>query len=166
MENLCSLPDFRDADVVFLYVSFRSEVETIPLIEHCLRMGKQVVVPLVAEKSQLLPYRIVSKEHDLAPGAFGILEPVADRCQLVDPRTLQVVLVPGSVFDEHGGRFGYGGGYYDRFLVDMAPQARRIGLAFDLQVVGAIPLAPHDQQLDALVTESRVLDFSRHKRQD
>jgi 5-formyltetrahydrofolate cyclo-ligase len=69
--------------------------------------------------------------------------------------------MPGSVFDLRGGRLGYGGGFYDRFLQTAAPQALRIGLAYDLQVVAAVPLQRHDQQLDYLVTETRTIRVDR-----
>ncbi len=153
--------EFQRAELIFLYVNFRSEVETFPLIKKCLLEGKQVVVPLVAPESKLIPYRIVDLEKDLTPGAFGIQEPIVSRCEFIQPDKLDLVVLPGSVFDERGGRMGYGGGFYDRFLANEAPQAKRIGLAFDLQVVEAMPLAPHDQLVDKLVTESRMQSFKR-----
>ncbi len=165
-KNLWQLPDFQSAKRVFLYVNFRSEVETSSLIKRCLMEGKEVAVPLVAPKSQLIPYRITDRAKDLAPGAFGIPEPIVDQCERVNPGSLDLIVLPGSAFDARGGRMGYGGGYYDRFLVNAAPQAKRIGLAFDLQVVASIPLAPHDQLLDVVVTESRVLSDLRMKTDD
>ncbi len=78
----------------------------------------------------------------------------------VAPQEIETILLPGSVFDERGGRFGYGGGYYDRFLAKV-PKARRIGLAFDLQVVAEAPLQEHDELLDLVVTESRIIRGNR-----
>ena len=72
-----------------------------------------------------------------------------------------MVVVPGSVFDRRCGRYGYGGGYFDRFLSIEAPQALRIGLAFSLQVLPEIPLKTHDQRMDIIVTENEILRCNR-----
>ncbi len=160
-ERLLALPEFSASRSVFAYVSFRSEVETLDLIAHCLKKGVAVSVPLtLVEEHRLLAHAITDPSRDLAPGYCGIPEPLTT-LPLVDPASIEVAVVPGSVFDTRGGRLGYGGGYYDRFLHNAAPQALRIGLAFDLQVVGAVPLESHDQQLDYLITETRTLRFGR-----
>ncbi|MCW5213519.1 hypothetical protein VU04_11495, partial [Desulfobulbus sp. TB] len=59
-------------------------------------------------------------------------------------------------FDPLGGRLGYGGGYYDRFLTQDAPQAQRIGLAYTQQMVEQVPMEPHDQYMDMIITEEQV----------
>ncbi|MCX5865360.1 MAG: 5-formyltetrahydrofolate cyclo-ligase [Deltaproteobacteria bacterium] len=160
-ERLLALPEFSASLRVFSYVSFRSEVETLPLITHCLSRGMTISVPLtLPAEHRLLAYAITDPRRDLAPGYYGILEP-AEALPLVDPGSIEVVVVPGSVFDARGGRLGYGGGFYDRFLQTAAPQALRIGLAFDLQVVAAVPLESHDQQLDYLITETRTIHVER-----
>ncbi len=160
-ERLLALPEFSGSRSVFAYVSFRSEVETLDLIAHCLHKGVVVSVPLtLPAEHRLLPYAITEPSKDLAPGYCSIPEPLPT-LPLVDPASIEVVVAPGSVFDVHGGRLGYGGGYYDRFLQSAAPQALRIGLAFDLQVVAAVPLESHDQQLDYLITETRTIQMGR-----
>jgi len=160
-EHLLALPEFAGVRSVFAYVSFRSEVETLPLIAHCLKRGVTVSVPLtLPQEHRLLPYAITDPILDLAPGYCGIPEPLKT-LPLVAPSSIEVVVTPGSVFDAKGGRLGYGGGYYDRFLQTAAPQALRIGLAYDLQVVETVPLKSHDQQLDYLITENRAIKFGR-----
>ncbi|MHB1185107.1 MAG: 5-formyltetrahydrofolate cyclo-ligase [Desulfobulbia bacterium] len=160
-ERLLALPEFAGARHVFAYVSFRSEVETLNLIAHCLDTGVTVSVPLtLVQEHRLLPYAITDPGRDLVPGYCSIPEPL-QTLPLVDPGAIEVVVTPGSVFDAQGGRLGYGGGYYDRFLHTAAPQALRIGLAFDLQVVEAVPLESHDEQLDYLITETRTIRFGR-----
>lgn len=162
-ENLWNADLLQDAQTLFVYVDFRSEVVTVPLIRRCLKKGLQVAVPLtLPAKSRLLPYLITNPDQDLQPGYCSIPEPDSDRLPTVDPNNIDTVILPGSVFDEKGGRLGYGGGFYDRFLANEAPHAKRIGMAFELQVVPSLPLLPHDQLLDHLVTEKRVLHFARH----
>lgn len=155
------LPQVAGARVVMAYMHFRSEVETAGLIARLLALGKTVAVPCtLAKESRLLAVRITDPERQAVPGYCGIPEPSPELLETakIDPQTIEAVIVPGSVFDRQGGRMGYGGGFYDRFLRNEAPQAVRIGLAFELQVVDRAPLAPHDQVMDFVVTENKVYD--------
>jgi 5-formyltetrahydrofolate cyclo-ligase len=157
--RLLDLPEIGNSQTIFVYVSFRSEVETTELIDHLLALGKKVAVPItrVAEK-RLEAIAISSRATDLQPGYCRIPEPLEELCRTrsIPPEEIEAIILPGSVFDERGGRFGYGGGYYDRF-VSANPQATRIGLAFDLQIVARAPLAAHDEILDLVVSESRII---------
>jgi 5-formyltetrahydrofolate cyclo-ligase len=156
-----ALPAVARAHTIFTYVNFQSEVETRGLIDLWLAADKIVSVPLtIVAASRLDPYRITVPERDLHPGYCRIPEPDPGRATLVAPESIEVIILPGSVFDAHGGRLGYGGGFYDRFIAHQAPQAYRIGLAFELQLTNDLPLLAHDQRLHALVTEERVLSFA------
>ena len=161
ISSLLELPAFRHAGLVMAYVGFRSEVETWPLLLACLSMGKQLAVPrTVVTAKRLTPCLITDPSQDLASGYCGIQEPLPTMPE-ADSRAIELVIVPGSVFDAEGGRMGYGGGYYDRFLLNDAPQAIRIGLAFDLQLVERAPLEPHDQRMHYLITESCTITIGR-----
>ncbi len=155
------IDDFSRADTIFLYAGFRSEVATDFLMRSCLASGKRVAVPLnVVKEKKLIPCEVVDPDKDLRPGYCSIPEPDPAGFKFVGPETIDVVILPGSVFDEKGGRLGYGGGYYDRFLLT-SPRAMKIGIAFEMQVVKELPLMPHDQKIDMLVTENRVMSFAR-----
>ena len=158
--HLWELAPFAQAKTLFTYINFRSEVETLPLVRQCLKAGLTVSVPVtMREESRLIACRITDPDHDLHPGYCQILEPDPTMTEIINPQDINVVLMPGSVFDKQGGRLGYGGGFYDRFLEYEAPHAVRIGLAFEIQIVKDLPLMPHDKRLHYLVTEDRVLDF-------
>ncbi|MGB3224617.1 MAG: 5-formyltetrahydrofolate cyclo-ligase [Desulforhopalus sp.] len=162
-ERLLSLKQLRDRQNIFVYVSFRSEVATLSLIDALINMGKKVIVPITRVREKRLDaIHINSRIKDLEPGYCDIPEPRKELCKAheVLPEEIETILLPGSVFDERGGRFGYGGGYYDRFLAKV-PKAARIGLAFDLQIVEKAPLQEHDEILDLVVTESRVIRSNR-----
>lgn len=118
------------------------------------------MVPRTLPGEGLDAYKINDLDLDLAPGFCSIPEPVLERVVLFEPSKIDVVILPGSVFDLNGGRLGYGGGYYDRFLANGAPQALRIGLAYEMQLVDEVPVMAHDQPLDYLVTEKRVIKFA------
>lgn len=162
-ENVRKLVQLQRSRTIFAYVSFRSEVDTTGLIDELLAAGKKVAVPVTRVKDKRLDViSITSRDRDLVPGYCRIPEPRPELWQtaVVAEKEIEVILLPGSVFDHRGGRFGYGGGYYDRFL-ERNPQALRIGLAFDLQVVEEAPLAAHDQLLDLVITESRIIAGNR-----
>ena len=157
-EHLWQIAPFADCRAPFIYVHFRSEVATTGLIRQCLVHDKEVSVPLTLTREKRLdPYLITDPAQQLTSGYCNIPEPDPKKAGLFDARRIDVVVLPGSVFDAKGGRLGYGGGYYDRFLTDQAPQALRIGIAYELQVVASVPLLPHDQRLDYLVTEERII---------
>ncbi len=163
-QTLLTLDQVRASRVIFCYVDFKTEVETQSLITYLLQQKKTVAVPLTrVEEKQLIPVSISSLEKDLQPGYCGIPEPGTDFTEKnrIDPHTIDSIILPGSVFDEQGGRMGYGGGYYDRFVSNEAPGAIRIGLCFDLQLQKQIPLEPHDEMMDYIVTETRLINTNR-----
>jgi len=168
--RICALlkahPVVTDAAHLFVYVDFRSEVETMDLINQLIAAGKTISVPVtLLEESRLKAVRLTNPDTQLIPGCYDIPEPTPDQIAIatVDPATIDTVLIPGSVFDTGGGRLGYGGGYYDRFLTESAPQATRVGVAFELQLVDQVPMEPHDQYMDVLVTEQQIYDCGRNR---
>ena len=162
MNNFFGLQGTEQWSTLFIYVNFRSEVETLELIKRCLGQGIRVAVPLVDAKAvKMIPLLIKDPKQDLVPGYYDIPEPDPIKTSQVAGEEIDAAIIPGSDFDIHGGRLGYGGGYYDRFLVNDAPQAKRIGFAFEMQVVEKVPVEPHDQPLDILITEKRIVNIRR-----
>ena len=163
-EQVLKLTLFQEAATVFVYVDFRSEVKTRSLIQQIQSLGKKVVVPVtLLQERDLLPVHITNMDDDLAPGYASILEPVEAirSTNFVSPESIDIIFLPGSVFDERGGRMGYGGGFYDRFVSQKAPQAHRIGLCYEFQVVPEAPLQDHDERMDVIVTEKRIIKVLR-----
>lgn len=149
----------RASDSIFIYVSFRSEVETLTIIRTLLDQGKRVSVPLTRVKEKRLDIVVIKDpDTELVPGYCAIPEPTLQLAEsrVIDPEQIDLIILPGSVFDERGGRYGYGGGYYDR-LLERVPAAARYALAFELQVVPRLDLQPHDQLLDMVITEKRII---------
>jgi 5-formyltetrahydrofolate cyclo-ligase len=158
-KKILALKEIEKARNIFMYVSFRSEVKTISLIDELKSMGKIISVPITyVKENRMDAIRINDIDKDLVPGYCDILEPRPDILQtnITEPQNIDVVILPGSVFDERGGRMGYGGGYYDRF-VEKIPFVVRIGLAFEEQVIPEVPLQPHDELLDYIVTDKRII---------
>ena len=155
--RVLALPQWTAARAVLLTLPFRSEWDTVPVARAALAEGKRVVVPRVDAPARVLDlHRIASLADDIVPGYRGIPEP-RDTLPLAAMDEVDLALVPGVAFDEHGRRLGYGGGYYDRLLPLLRREAPRIAGAFDEQVVPAVPAAAHDLGVDLVVTPSRLI---------
>jgi len=135
------------------YAGFGSEIDTRPLNIALLERGLALALPRVERAAGgLVLYRVRDLATDLVPGVWGIPEPDPQRCEVVSPAGIDWMLLPGLAFDRHGGRLGYGGGYYDRLLPTLPP-LQRIAAAFQCQIVDAVPRGPHDVAMDLVITE-------------
>ncbi len=161
-ERFLELEAFRSARAIMAYASFGSEVETKEIIDACFVAGKEVALPIV-DRRGLLVGRIW-ESTELSPNAFGIPEPPREKSNLLDAKTIDLIIVPGVAFDRLGRRIGYGGGYYDRFLGSVRPDAAKIALAFEIQIVDRVPVGERDSPVDVIVTESEVIDCARLSR--
>lgn len=155
ISSLFELEDFKKAGFIMFYVDCRNEVITKDAIEKALSMGKRVAVPKTVKGEGLWAIEIKSLK-ELSTGLFGIMEPknVENR---VDPKELDLVIVPGIAFDMRGYRLGYGAGYYDRFLPELRQGVKKIALAFEMQIVDLLPAEKHDVRMDAILTEKGLL---------
>jgi 5-formyltetrahydrofolate cyclo-ligase len=151
-ERLFSLANFMSARAVLFFASFRSEVETGPMIRRALALGKRVILPKVKGK-ELELFEIKNFDKDISPGAWGIPEPRESAPVTLDQ--IDVIVVPGAAFDEHGNRLGYGAGFYDKLLSKFTKLT--IAVAFEEQIVPKIPADPHDVPVRKIVTEKRVI---------
>jgi 5-formyltetrahydrofolate cyclo-ligase len=156
MAKLLSTEDYKKAKAVMFYVDMRNEVMTKDAIEKTLANGKRVVVPKVKKGYGLLAIEIQGLE-ELLPGTFGVLEPTEK--EEIALKDIDVVVVPGVAFDRKGHRIGYGGGYYDNFLPRLRPDAKRIAVAFEMQMKHSIPIESHDVKMDMIITEEMVYTF-------
>lgn len=145
------------ARAIALFHSMPDEVQTGALIEAARKKGKRVALPVVTEEQALTfraPYEVPG-EPPLSLSAFGILEPT-EAAPLVDPATLDLVVVPALAFDPRGHRIGYGRGYYDRTL-PLASSATHVGVAFDFQLIAEVPERAGDVPVHWIITDRRVL---------
>lgn len=155
-KRLGRLEVFQQSRRVFIYVSFRHEVQTHDLIRDLLDGDKTVTVPRVTDSKTMQPVAI-THWNQLAPDRHGIFAPVNGQPDRQPP---DVCVVPGVAFTIGGDRLGYGSGYYDRFLAGHRNLAT-IGLAFECQVVDPIPTQPHDRPVNILVTPTRTVYTNR-----
>jgi 5-formyltetrahydrofolate cyclo-ligase len=157
--QVLALPQYAGAKTALWYLGVRNEVRTENSVIGELAAGRKRVAIPWCEGDHLLLFHL-REMSDLEEGAFGILEPKRELRQLasrrVAPGEIDLALVPGVAFDRQGNRLGHGAGYYDRLLAELSPNACLIGLAYECQLVEAIPREPHDVSMDLVVTESDV----------
>lgn len=144
---------FQQAESVMFYMPKSYEVDTIGMIEEALGLGKRVIIPVTkTQKKSLIPSEIKDPKKELVKGPFGIYEPKREHMKAMDPKDIDVVIVPGIAFDKKGNRIGHGQGYFDRFLKNLPSKTPTIGLAFKLQLVRKISAFPWDIPVTKLIT--------------
>jgi 5-formyltetrahydrofolate cyclo-ligase len=153
--RVAALPAFAAAATVASYPALGAEVDAAPLAAAALAAGKRIAWPRMVPGRIGLAFASCAPE-ELVPGPQGTRQPPPGAAE-VPVASLDLVLVPGVAFDAEGHRLGRGGGYYDSALASLEGRALRIGLAFDCQIVPAVPLEPHDARVDLVATESRLL---------
>ena len=156
VDRLVGTDVYQQAEWLFSYVSYGSEVDTISLLETALKHGKKVAVPILTNTGKnIMAFCRIENISELQNGHFGIPEPVFKEDNVVIPNKKTLMIVPGIAFDVNGYRLGQGGGYYDRYLADHERLAN-YGLAYEQQIVDRIMINGYDIRMDGLVTESNV----------
>ena len=154
--NLINLDLFKKAKSIFIYLSFGSEIDTRPMNRHSFqKWGREVYIPKVYKSNKDMKAIRLNSYDNLEENSMGILEP-KDDSSFIAKENIDLIIVPGAVFDIHGNRIGYGGGYYDRFLADIKDKRNKVVLAYDLQVVDFIEVEEHDIKMDYIITNSRI----------
>ena len=158
---LLKTEEFQRARAVLIYLSKDEEVATDELMAEAFAVGKRVLVPVVDPVSDELQIAELSgPEPKFQSGAFGVREPAPEELNIVSPDGIDLVVAPGVGFDRRGGRIGYGKGYYDRLLRQLATTVPRVALAFDFQVLDAVPQNEDDIRMHTLITEKTTMDCS------
>jgi len=159
VEQFMGLPEYTKAKTVLFYVDVRGEVRTRQSLPAALSSGKTIVIPWCTETVELALFRLERME-ELAIGMYKILEPRPELRLLpekqVDPKTLDLVMVPGVAFDRRGARMGHGKGYYDKLLENARPETPLVALAFECQLFPEIPIATHDVFMNKIITEKAI----------
>ncbi|WP_291579027.1 5-formyltetrahydrofolate cyclo-ligase [Clostridium sp. UBA6640] len=156
--RLISSDEYKKANTIFAFVSFKSEVDTYKFIEHALSQGKTVGVPKVIKEEKYMDVFKINFLSDLESGYFGVMEP-SESCEKINKDNIDFILMPGAVFDEKGGRIGYGGGFYDKFLSDVKDSVPKIAIAYELQIIDSVPMEEYDIKIDGIITEKRTIKF-------
>ena len=151
---------YQKSKYIFSYMSFRNEVDTTWFHHKVLEDGKVLLLPKVITKERMEFYTIRNLSH-LNKSSLGILEP-NDRCELfpIEKNYIRdaLMILPGLAYDLNGGRLGYGGGYYDRYIEKLNGEIILCGAAFECQCIEHVPCQRHDARMNIIVTEDRWIE--------
>ncbi len=152
-----TLREYSECESLFAYVSFGTEPDTHLLIQKAVQDSKKVYVPRV-EGPEMEFYR-VSAIEGFEVSSFGIPEPQPDLTKRYDGTgDRQLMLMPGLAFDLHGGRIGFGAGYFDKYLAKHpSEQFCKVALAYDFQIVPCLNTEQHDIGTDIIVTPTKII---------
>ena len=137
---------YRQAKAIYGYLSYNQEVRTEPILRRAQADGKRVAVPKVYGDE--MRFLWLDDLKQVAPGAYGSPEPIADGPVAMDETAL--VLMPGLAFDPEGHRIGYGGGFYDKYL-EKHPNHPLIALCYPFQMLNHLEVEAHDIPVDQVI---------------
>ena len=155
-DALFNLPEFQNADTIYSFAGFGSEVYTLNHLFKMIKMGKRVALPRMEDDERLEFYE-VRKISDIRKGPLGIMEPDGSYPPIdVKP---DIILMPGVAFDRRFNRLGYGKGYYDRYLYETGYYrfVWKIAICFGCQIANRVPSDKHDIIMDMIITEKEII---------
>ena len=157
-KRLFGMDEFKKSKTVFCFLSTLFEVQTEKIIRESLRLGKQVLVPLLdPEEGNLQASRIPSLDIDFMIGKYGIKQPTLKSRDIVACSNIDFVVVPGLAFDNIGNRIGYGAGFYDKFFKKISSGVTRVAVSYDFQLFNLVPHSDLDEPVHFLITETQAL---------
>ncbi len=161
-EQLEALPEFLTDLRIGAYWAVRGELPLSHALPPLYRRGQIVLLPVLGNAGSLR-FSPWLPGQELVANRFGIPEPEHNPANEVDPRALDLVLVPLLAFDRRGRRLGSGGGWYDRSFAYLQVQPRPastllVGVGYANQEVPALTAEAHDVTLDFVVTERELID--------
>ncbi|MFB1050356.1 5-formyltetrahydrofolate cyclo-ligase [Paraliobacillus sp. JSM ZJ581] len=148
-DELWKSPAWNQATVIGTTISQRYEWNTKPIIREAWNQGKTVVVPKCNPKQKSLTFYQLEDFEQLETVYYQLQEPKPDKTKEVTSDTIDLLIVPGLVFDLEHYRIGHGGGYYDRFLSNF--NGTTLSIAWSGQVVHSIPIEPFDIPVTDLI---------------
>lgn len=170
--RLLESPSYQAAETILWYIDCRSELRTRQALGGALASGKRIVVPYCTTDdagANKLGLWWLQSFDELVIGKWKILEPPAERwtepAKQIEPRQLDLVIVPGVAFSRDGGRMGNGQGYYDRLLANVREDCLLVGLCYESQLFDELIVSPHDVYMDQVVTEREVYPGRGHRGQ-
>lgn len=147
-----------------LTISSFPEVDTEEIIRALWEMGKTVVVPKCTSKDRTMTFYHIDSYEQLETVYMNLKEPNPKVTTAISSDAIELLIVPGIVYNRSGYRIGYGGGYYDRFLSTY--HGLTMSLAFNMQVIDEVVREPYDLPVDCLITESATIRCEEYRKED
>jgi len=157
-DRLSELPIYKQAKVIMVYYPLRGEADILRKIRKDLG-SKRFCFPVMDLKAKNLRiFEITNLDEDFCIGAWGVMQPDTEKTKEVDIKEIDVIIVPGLAFDRQRNRLGRGAGFYDRFLQDITPPTKKVGIAFEFQILENLPTnLSWDQKVDTVVSENFIV---------
>lgn len=158
------LKSFQNAKTVMMYVTFGKELNTIPFLLECISLGKRVATPIcIPQDHTMILAETKNYPQGFVPTKMGIMEIAKDTAVAIDPKELDLIIVPGLAFTLSGDRIGYGGGYYDRLFEKIGDQTILLAPTFDDFIVPSLPTGRFDRKVDILISEKKSVFIRKGK---
>jgi len=156
-ERLSTLPIYTGAKKIMAYYPLRGEVDILEMIRRDLG-HKRFCFPVMDLKTKTIrAFEVRNLDEDFVSGPFGVRQPDVKKTKEMDIREIDMVIVPGLGFDYQKNRLGRGAGFYDRFLANLTPSIKKVGIAFEFQLLQNLPIhLPRDQKVDIIVSEKVI----------
>lgn len=157
-ERLISTEGYYKSINIFTYLNFKNEVETNYIIDNGIESNKKIYIPLCNTVIKELIICKMDNWESLTLSNFGILEPKPDSIRIGNRKLIDLVIVPGIVFDRKGNRVGYGAGYYDKFFSSLKNDVMKIGICYSFQLADSIIPSLYDIPMDYIITEKEFIN--------
>jgi|SRR5699024_6486433 len=149
--NLLEQKYWQESSIIGMTISQDLEWDTRGIIEAAWRQGKKVAVPKCLPETKQMNFYIIDSFNDLELAHFNLMEPIPSKTKIIDKNQIDLLVVPGLLFDKKGYRIGFGGGYYDRFLMDFSNKTVSIGSTYQLK--DKVPVEEYDLPVQHIITE-------------
>lgn len=151
-EKIWNIIEKEKTEIVYCYYPLGNEADVLPLAEKALKEGRKVAFPRT--NGETMEFYQVTCLTEFQEGAFHIMEPLGGYpLDVKNP----LVVVPGLGFDKDKNRIGYGKGFYDRYFARF-PSCRKIGAAYEAQIIDYIPTDKYDTKMDIIITEGEGIE--------
>lgn len=157
-DHLTKTTLWKNAQIIAITMSQSFEWDTRRLIERAWQENKTVVIPRSLNKTKTMEFHILKDFTQVVIGYGNIEEPNPLQTEIINKESIDLLIVPGLVFNRAGYRIGFGGGYFDRFLATFSNQT--ISLISSMQIDESIPVDDHDKPVQYIITEAGLIKTS------
>ncbi len=158
-EKLFEFANFMESQSILLYAPLPYDIiPTEQIITKTLSIEKNVILPIVADsRKPFLLYKITDYQKDMSVNSDGLSVPNTAKCKKMSLEEIDIAIIPGLVFDDKGGRVGFGNQYYSKLITKLPETCRKISLAFEEQMVDQIVMPSRKYTVDIIITDKRTI---------
>jgi 5-formyltetrahydrofolate cyclo-ligase len=155
LDHLYTYEPYLKAETIGLTVAKKDEINTKKIIEKAWTCKKRVAVPKCNPETKQMTFHYLTAWDQLESVYFGLEEPRPDETEICPPEEIDLLLVPGLIFDRSGFRIGFGGGFYDRYLKRY--KNATVSLAYHFQLVEKVPTETFDLPVETIITDEQIV---------